>query len=147
MIGAAIAPNRTFGEQLLIKTIAVLEASRAHAGRRPDGVDGLIIASSWVIESQRPVVIAAALRHRRPLVMDFWFEVDEGALAAYGPDTSENFVLTADYIDRLLRGAHVTDLPFGAPRRVIFSLSLRTARAIGLDIPPAVLVRADEVIE
>jgi putative ABC transport system substrate-binding protein len=79
--------------------------------------------------------------------MDFWFEVDEGALAAYGPDTGENFQRAGDYVDRLLRGARVADLPFDAPRQVIFSLSLRTARAIGLEIPAAVLARADEVIE
>jgi putative ABC transport system substrate-binding protein len=81
----------------------------------PERVDGLIVASSPLIQSQRSVMIAAALRHRRPLVMDFWFEVDEGALAAYGPDTGENFQRTADYVDRLLRGARIGDLPFDAP--------------------------------
>jgi putative ABC transport system substrate-binding protein len=129
--------------------IGVTTATEVAAGldaALPERVDGLIVASSPLVQSQRPTLIAAALRHRRPLVMDFWFEVDEGALAAYGPDTAENFQRTADYVDRLLRGARVADLPFDAPRQVIFSLNLRTARAIGLATPPTLLAPADEVI-
>jgi putative ABC transport system substrate-binding protein len=130
-----------------IGVTTVAEVAAGLDAALPERVDGLIVASSPLIQSQRPTMIAAALRHRRPLIMDFWFEVDEGALAAYGPDTAENFQRTADYVDRLLRGAHVADLPFDAPRQVIFSLNLRTARAIGLTIPPQLLARADEVIE
>ena len=71
----------------------------------------------------------------------------DGALAACGTNTVENFQRAAQYVDRLLGGAKIADLPFDAPREVTLTINRRTARAIGLEIPPELLARADELIE
>lgn len=80
--------------------------------------------------------------------MHAWpFEVRGGALIAYGPATAENYKTASGYVDKLLKGAKVADLPFEEPTQIILAINLRTARQIGLTVPQAILVRADEVIE
>ena len=80
--------------------------------------------------------------------MHVWpFEVRAGALISYGPATAENYPGTASYVDRILRGAKVADLPFQEPTQIKLAINLRTARSIGITVPPQLLARADEVIE
>jgi putative tryptophan/tyrosine transport system substrate-binding protein len=110
-------------------------------------LDGVIVAGSPIIVTYRATLIAAAIARRLATVHDFSFEVEDGALASYGPEPAEYFQRAAEYTDRLLHGAKIADLPFESPRTFRLSLNQRTARSLGLDIPPTLLARADEVIE
>ena len=110
-------------------------------------LDGLIVLASPMILTYRATLIAAEMTRRLAAVHDFSFEVQEGALAAYGPEPAENFQRAAEYTDRLLHGAKISDLPFEAPRTIRLSLNRRTARSLGLDIPSSLLASADEVVE
>jgi putative ABC transport system substrate-binding protein len=74
-------------------------------------------------------------------------ETKNGALMSYGIDPLESYRRTAEYIDRILKGAKIADLPFQEPTRFIFAINLQTARAIGVKVPPTILALADEVIE
>ena len=73
--------------------------------------------------------------------------VRNGALISYGPNTVENFSGAAAYVDRIFKGAKITELPFVEPTKIKLTVNLRTARSLGVAVPPAVLIRADEVIE
>jgi putative ABC transport system substrate-binding protein len=110
-------------------------------------LDGLIVWPSPHILSHRREIIESALASRLPTMHAFAFEAQDGGLAAYGTNTVENFQRAAQYVDRLLRGAEIADLPFDTPRNPTLTINLRTARAIGLAIPSAALVGANEVIE
>jgi putative tryptophan/tyrosine transport system substrate-binding protein len=110
-------------------------------------LDGLIVLASPMIVTYRTDLIAAELSRRLAAVHDYLFEVQDGALAAYGPEPAENFERAAEYAGRLLHGAKISDLPFESPRTIRFSLNTRTARALGLAIPPTLLAIADDVIE
>ena len=110
-------------------------------------VDVLIVVSSPLILSQRRAIIDAELALRLPAIHEFVFEVQDGALAAYGSDPSLNFERAAQYVDRLLRGAKIADLPFDQPTHVKLTINLKTAKALGITIPQSLLARADEVIE
>jgi len=110
-------------------------------------LSGLIVWASPVIVTGRANLIAAAIARRIPAIHTFVFEVEDGALASYGLEPTENFQRAAEYADRLLHGAKVADLPFEAPRTFHLALNLKTAKAIGVTIPPTLLARADEVIE
>ena len=95
----------------------------------------------------RDLVIALAARHRLPAVYPFRFFVAAGGLMSYGTDFVDQARQAAGYVDRILRGANAAELPVQAPTKYETVLNLKTAKALGLDMPPSMLVRADEVIE
>ena len=97
--------------------------------------------------SNRDLIIALAARHRLPSVYAIRGFVAAGGLMSYGTDQDEIFRQAASYVDRILRGAKPADLPVQAPTKYETSLNLKTAKALGLDVPPSLLVRADEIIE
>jgi putative tryptophan/tyrosine transport system substrate-binding protein len=88
----------------------------------------------------------AVLRHL-PAIYEFDALVRDGGLMSYGPDRAETFERTAAIVGRILRGSKPADLPFELPTRFKFALNLKTAKSIGLEVPPSLLARADEVIE
>ena len=90
---------------------------------------------------------AAALRHRLPSIAHNRRSAESGYLMSYGPDISDMFRLAADYVDKILKGAKPADLPVQQPTKFELIVNLKTAQALGLTIPPAILARADEVIE
>jgi putative ABC transport system substrate-binding protein len=108
--------------------------------------DGLIVTSQ-LRQNERDLVIALAARHRLPAVYAFRGYVAGGGLISFGTDQAEPYRLAASYVDRILKGEKPGDLPVQAPTKYETVINLKTAKAFGLDVPPAVLVRADEVIE
>ena len=92
-------------------------------------------------------IIDGCISRGLPAMHSFVFETRDGALMAYGIDPLDNYRRVADYIDHILRGAKISDLPFQEPTRLILSINLRTARSIRITVPPTLLASADEVIE
>jgi putative ABC transport system substrate-binding protein len=100
-----------------------------------------------VTYSLRSSIIQFAAVNRLPVMYNFREEVEAGGLMAYGADLLEHYRRAASYVDKILRGAKPADLPVEQPTKFEFVINLKTAKALGLTIPPAVLARADEVIE
>ena len=92
-------------------------------------------------------MFAFAAAHRLPAIYEYDFIARDGGLMSYGPDLDESFDRMAVLVDRILRGARPSDLPFEEPTRFLFVLNLKTAKAAGLEVPSAVLAAADDVIE
>ena len=108
---------------------------------------GLIVAGSALANVQRNLIIGLAARHRLPAVFFERLYVAGGGLISYGPDFVDQFRHAADYVDRVLKGEKPADLPVQAPTKYELVVNLKTAKAIGLEVPASVLARADEVIE
>ena len=113
--------------------------------RSSDG--GLIVTASPLTGLHRKLIIALAARHRLPAVYGQLFQASSGGLIAYGIDTIDQMRRAAGYVDRILKGEKPADLPVQAPTKYELVINLKTARALGLEVPPMLLARADEVIE
>lgn len=120
------------------------EALAVMNGDMPDAI--LMVADSLTILNRRRVFEFAAAR-KLPAIYEYDFLVRDGGLMSYGPDLTESFERAAALADRIFKGASPGDLPFEQPIRYPFVLNLKTAKAIGLEIPPQLLALADEVIE
>jgi putative ABC transport system substrate-binding protein len=97
--------------------------------------------------ANREVIIALAARYGVPTIYDNRRYAESGGLIAYGEDRAEEFRLAAGYIDRILKGAKPSDLPIQLPTKFELVINLKTAKALGLTVPPLLLGRADDVIE
>ena len=95
----------------------------------------------------RDLILALAARYRLPAVYGDRIFVNDGGLASYGADIVDMFRQAAAYVDRILRGDKPADLPVQAPVKYETVLNLKTAKALGLNLPPVMLLRADDVIE
>jgi putative ABC transport system substrate-binding protein len=122
-----------------------IEADIAEFAREPNGA--LILAVGSAGTARSTFIIDQAARHRLPAVYPFRFHVANGGLISYGPDTVDMFRRGADYVDRILKGEKPADLPVQAPVKYELVINLKTAKALGLDVPATLLARADEVIE
>jgi putative ABC transport system substrate-binding protein len=112
---------------------------------QPDG--GLITFPHPNTAANRASIIILAARHRLPAIYPFRYFATEGGLMSYGIDQIDQWRGAATYVDRILRGEKPGDLPVQAPTKFELVINLKTAKAIGLHIPPAFPLRADEVIE
>jgi ABC-type uncharacterized transport system substrate-binding protein len=108
---------------------------------------GLIVVGAPSLPTHRHLVITLAARHRLPTIYPFTYFTRSGGLLSYGPDIVEPYRRAAGYVDRILKGEKPADLPVQAPTKYELAINLKTAKALGLDVPPTLLARADEVIE
>jgi ABC-type uncharacterized transport system substrate-binding protein len=137
---------------LKIKLVALgvhdtAEIERALMAFAAEGSGGLIIGPHAVTLTNRDLIIAMAARLRLPAIYPLGFFAQTGGLISYGFDPVNQFQQGAGYVDRILRGAKPADLPVQYPTKLQVVVNLKTAKALGLTIPPFVLARADEVIE
>ena len=123
------------------------EIERAITSFARPGNGGLIVAGGAPVAFQRDVVIKLAARHRLPALYSDHAFITDGGLIAYGPDRIDQYRRAADYVDRILKGEKPADLPVQVPTKYELVINLKTAKALGLEIPPTLLARADEVIE
>ena len=108
---------------------------------------GLIITGSALATLHRRLIITLAARHKLPAVyFDRGFAAD-GGLISYGPDQVDQYRRAASYVDRILKGEKPGDLPVQAPTKYELVINLKTAKVLGLTVPPSLLARADQVIE
>jgi len=122
-----------------------IERGIAAFARKSNG--GLVVSGSARVVAHRNLVIALAARHKLPAVYPQRFYVDAGGLISYGPDFVDQFRRAAGYVDRILKGEKPADLPVEAPTKYETVINLKTAKALGREVPPTLLARADEVIE
>jgi putative ABC transport system substrate-binding protein len=124
---------------------AEIETAIIALGREPRG--GLVVPADIFTFLHRVPIISAAARNNVPAVYPQSLHAREGGLLSYGPDGSDVFRMAATYVDRILRGAKPGDLPVQFPTKFEFVINLKTAKALGLNLPPNLLAVADEVIE
>jgi putative tryptophan/tyrosine transport system substrate-binding protein len=116
-------------------------AAFAHSG------GGLIVTASGLAVAQRDLIVSISAQYKLPTVYSFRGFVDAGGLVSYAASSIDQFRLAAGYADRILKGEKPTDLPVQAPTKYDLVINLKTAKAIGIEVPPTLLARADEVIE
>jgi putative ABC transport system substrate-binding protein len=145
---ATLAAGRSLGVAVI--PIAARDAGELEAAFRMAGaenVDGLIVFTHGFAVLSRARLLELALSHRLPVLYGWRDFVDAGGLMSYGPDIEVLVRSAASYVDRIVKGTPAGDLPIAQPTRLQLVVNLKTAKALGLAIAPAVLARADEVIE
>jgi putative ABC transport system substrate-binding protein len=152
--GSAEFATMQIAAQLLKMEVSPLDSRRddveieraiAAFARLPNG--GLILVPNASVSVRRDLIVRLAAQHRLPAIYPFRYMVTGGGLISYGPDVVDQCRQAATYVDRILKGEKPADLPVQAPTRYEIVVNVKTAKALGLDVPATVLVRADEVIE
>ena len=128
-----------------IRDAAEMEDAIAAFARSPAG--GLVVTSGALALHHRERIIALAARHKLPSVYYRRYFITSGGLISYGPDLADQYRRAASYVDRILNGEKPADLPVQAPTKYELAINLKTAKALGIEVPPSLLARADEVIE
>ncbi len=141
----ALAPSLAVLVPSRVENAADIERAIEALAREPDG--GLVLPPDGTTLLHRDLIIALAARHRLPAIYAFRAFVADGGLMSYGTYPIDVFRQTGAYVDRILRGAKPDDLPVQAPTKYQTVINLKTAKALGLEVPPALLATADEVIE
>jgi len=128
-----------------VRDATEIERAITAFARGPNG--GLIVTGSALSAAHRDLLVALAKRHKLPAVYFTRQFVDRGGLISYGPDIVDQFRQAAGYVDRIIKGEKPADLPVQAPTKYELVINLKTAKALGLEVPPALLATTDEVIE
>ena len=142
----AVAPSLQV-ELTAVDVRAAPEIERAITAFAGSGNGGLIATASAPMTRHRELILALAARHRLPGVYPLRYMVTAGGLISYGPDYIDQFRRAAGYVDRILKGEKPADLPVQTPTKYDLVINLKTAKALGVTVPPALLALADEVIE
>jgi putative ABC transport system substrate-binding protein len=142
------AAARTLGVQLHPVGIAAPEKIAAgFEAAITGGAEALIVLGDAMFWNHREQIVALAAKHRMPTIYPEREYANDGGLLTYGPNVADNFRRVAVYVDKILKGARPSDLPIQQPVKFELIVNLKTARALGLTLPPVILARADEVIE
>jgi putative ABC transport system substrate-binding protein len=147
-LGHAKVAARTLGVEL-----QALEArgpdnfERAFAAMTRERAGALFVVADGMFLLHRTRIVGLAAKHRLPAMYALRGFVDAGGLVVYGASLSDNSRRAATYVDKILKGANPADLPIEQPTKLELVINLKTAKALGLTIPPSVLLRADEVIQ
>ena len=128
-----------------VRDAGEIERAVTAFARSPNG--GLIVTASGSAVRHRNLIVTLATQHKLPAVYNLRFFVAQGGLISYGTEVHEQYRRAAGYVDRILKGEKPADLPVQAPTKFELVINLKTAKALGLDVPPTLLARADEVIE
>ena len=139
---------RSFAVEVIVAPVrgmSDLEAAVEAQARQPNG--GLVIWSDAFMTAHRAEIASLLARHRLPAVSPFRIFAESGCLLSYGSDSIDNFRRAASYVDRILKGEKPSALPVQQPIKFELAINLRIAKALGLTIPPSLLLRADQVIE
>jgi putative tryptophan/tyrosine transport system substrate-binding protein len=147
-LGAIEVLAPSFGVELSAFTVrdtSEIERTMAAFARAPNG--GLIVVGALSLESNHDLIVALAAQHRLPAVYPYRIYAAAGGLMSYGTDLVAQFRRAAGYVDRILKGDKPADLPVQAPTKYELVINLKTAKALGLEVPASLLARADEVIE
>ena len=147
-LGAIQAAAPSFGVELSpvgMHDPREIERAVVAFARSPNG--GLIVTVSTLAGVHRDLIVMLAARHKLPAVYYARYIVAGGGLISYGPDFIDQHRRAASYVDRILKGEQPADLPVQTPTKYELAINLKTAKALGLEIPPTLLARADEVIE
>jgi len=128
-----------------VSDVGELERAITAFARSPNG--GLVVTGSAPAAVHSNLIVTLAARHKLPAVYFGRFIITAGGLASYGPDFVDEHRRAAGYVDRILKGEKPADLPVQAPTKYELVINLKTAKALGLEVPPTLLARADEVIE
>jgi len=128
-----------------VRATADIEPAIASFVREPNG--GLILPTDTFTRERQELIVELAARHRLPAAHSYQYIVAEGGLISYGVDLLDQYRQAASYVDRILRGEKPADLPVQQPTKFELVINLKTAKALGLEVPPTLLARADEVIE
>jgi len=123
------------------------EIERDVADFARSGPGGMIVTASALAVTHRDLLITLAARHRLPAIFNDRVNVAAGGLMSYGGDLADQYRRAAGYVDRVLKGEKPADLPVQAPTKYNLTINLKTAKALGLTVPPTLMARADEVIE
>jgi len=136
----AVQPSR-----MPVRSVVEIERAISSLGRTPDS--GLIVLPDTSAAVHRRAIISAAASSSVPVIYPFGFMARDGGLLSYGIDLTDLFRRAAPYADRILKGTKPADLPVQQPTKFEFTINLKTAKALDLEVPPTLLARADEVIE
>jgi putative ABC transport system substrate-binding protein len=128
-----------------VRNAPEIERAVTAFARSPNG--GLLVTASALAVLHRDLIVTLAAQHKLPAVYWERFFVTSGGLISYGPDVVDQFRRAASYADRILKGENPADLPVQAPVKYELAINLKTAKTLGLEVPPSLLARADEVIE
>jgi len=144
-IQAAAAPLGMEVSPVDLRDVDAIERGVAAFAGAPNG--GLVVPPAALATTHRDVIIKLAARYRLPAVYPLRVFVTDGGLVSYGPDTTDLYPRVAFYVDRILRGGNPGDLPVQFPTRYELAINLKTAAALGLDVPARLLATADELIK
>jgi putative tryptophan/tyrosine transport system substrate-binding protein len=137
----------SLGVKLLVVEVRNADYDRAFATMAAERADAILAVASVILATDRQRIIQLAAKHRLPAIYDWREHVEVGGLMAYGGSVSEFTRRAAVYIDRIFKGAHPADLPVERATGFELVINLKTAKALGLTIPPSLLARADQVID
>ncbi len=146
--GAIQAAARSIGVEVSptgVRNTSDIENAVMEFARVPKG--GLVVTGSAPAAVHRDLIITLAGRHRLPAIYPFRYFAHSGGLLSYGPATIDPYIRAADYVDRILKGEKPGNLPVQAPTKYELVINMKTAKALGLDVPRPLLATADEVIE
>ena len=132
---------------LIVEATTPEELDAAFASAAAQHADAIVDVGDTLTIQQTPRVTALAAKHHLPAAYLFRQSANEGGLIVYGPDLADLFRRAAGYVDKILKGAKPSDVPVEQPTKFELVINMKTAKALGLTVPPSLLVRADEIIE